>query len=364
MLNIKKISIRYIIWYNNTHGRFYMQKIVKPLLKWYYQNKRDLPWRKHNDPYHIWISEIMLQQTQVETVIPFYLRFIKELPNIKQLAQVDDERLMKLWEGLGYYSRARNLKIAANQIIDIYHGEFPKSYDAIIKLKGIGPYTAGAIASIAYNEKQPAVDGNVLRVYSRINNSYLDIANQKTQQLIATNILKILPKQVGDFNQALMELGATICGYKKMQCNECPINKHCLAFKNNTQNELPVKLKKIKRQSINKTFMIFKYQNEIALQKNQQKTVFHNMWQLPMVDEHLTKTAIIEKYPCISIKKLPSSKHVFTHMDWHIEAYLLEMNNKDSQFEWKSIESIKEDIALATVYRKYIEPMVILQEDI
>ncbi len=341
-----------------------MQKIVKPLLKWYYQNKRELPWRKYKNPYHIWISEIMLQQTQVETVIPFYLRFITELPNVQQLSQVDDERLMKLWEGLGYYSRARNLKFAANQIMLNYNGEFPKSYSDIIKLKGIGAYTAGAIASIAYNEKQPAVDGNVLRVYSRINNSYLDIANKKTQQLIAENISKILPKQAGDFNQALMELGATICGYRKMQCNICPINKHCLAFKNNTQNELPVKLKKLKRQSYNKTFIIFKYQNEIALEKNIQKTVFQNMWQLPMLNQHLTKKEIIEKYPCISIQQLPSSKHIFTHMDWHIEVYLLEMNHKDSQFEWKSIVAIKEDIALATVYRKYIEPIAVLQEDI
>ena len=183
-----------------------MKKIVIPLLEWYQENKRDLPWRMEKDPYYVWISEVMLQQTRIETVIPYFKRFIGELPTVHDLAIVDDDKLLKYWEGLGYYNRARNLKKAAIKIVSQYNGEFPQTFEDICSLPGIGEYTAGAIASIAYDEPVPAVDGNVLRVVSRVVASKKDVLEAKTKKEFTEKLQKIMPKQAGDFNEGLMEL--------------------------------------------------------------------------------------------------------------------------------------------------------------
>lgn len=190
----------------------WMEKMREPILNWYQENKRDLPWRKGKNPYFIWISEIMLQQTRIEAVFGYYDRFLKNLPTIQDLAQVDEEKLLKLWEGLGYYNRARNLKKAAQMIEEKYHGEMPKKFEELLELPGIGEYTAGAISSIAFNEPVPAVDGNVLRVLSRVLLSKKDVLEAKTKKEFTEKLRKIMPKQAGDFNEGLMELrGTNLC---------------------------------------------------------------------------------------------------------------------------------------------------------
>ena len=210
-----------------------LKYIVEPLLKWYQLNKRDLPWRRTKDPYHIWVSEIMLQQTRVEAVKPYYTRFLQTLPTVTDLAEADEETILKLWEGLGYYSRVRNMQKAAIQIMDEHNGIFPANYQKLLKLKGIGPYTAGAVGSIAFGLAVPAIDGNVLRVMSRIAADAEDISLQSTKILWEERIKEIMPEEhPGDLNQALMELGATVClpnGAPK--CEICPVRKYCEAYR-------------------------------------------------------------------------------------------------------------------------------------
>ncbi len=334
-----------------------MKKIVKPLLNWYYENKRDLPWRKTNNPYYIWISEIMLQQTRVETVIPYYQRFISTLPTYEDLAKVDEEKLLKLWEGLGYYSRARNLKVAANQVLEKFN-QFPVAYDDLIQLKGIGPYSAGAISSISSNEKRSAIDGNVLRVISRINNSENDISLKSTFNEINIQLLEIMPKNSGDFNQALMELGATVCTYKGYECHKCPIQKYCLSYKYQTQSKIPVKNKKLERKVIEKTILIFVCDDKIAIEKNHNKTVLHNMWQFPNVDIHLSYEEIIQKYDAIHCFELKKRKHIFSHLEWHMRAYVVELNELIPDLKWKSELEINNEIALPNVYKRYYDDYI------
>ena len=210
-----------------------MNSVVDELLIWYEQQKRNLPWRNDINPYHVWISEIMLQQTRIEAVIPYYERFMKELPIISSLASVDEDFLMKLWEGLGYYNRARNLKKAAIKIMNEYDGIFPNTYSEIIKLPGIGEYTASAISSICFGEKQVTVDGNVMRVFTRFYNDSSNISKNNTKKKIHDKLLSILPVDVGNFNQALMELGEVVCIHNGIpKCNDCPLRRSCQSYKN------------------------------------------------------------------------------------------------------------------------------------
>lgn len=333
-----------------------MKKIVRPLLNWYYLHKRELEWRKDKNPYRIWVSEIMLQQTRVEAVKPFYYRFMEQLPTVQALAEVDDEKLMKLWEGLGYYSRARNLKIAAQQIMEEYNGVFPSKYDEIIKLKGIGPYTAGAIASIAFNEKVSAIDGNVLRVMARVQNNFEDIMLASTRKRLEKDLAVILPKEVGEFNQAIMELGAMVCipnGAPK--CHICPLNTHCLAYKADTMLQLPVKKKANRRKIEQKTILLLIYEDKIAVEKNQAKGVLHNMWKFVSLDDHYTQAVIEDKFDAISSYELKSQKYLFSHIEWDMKAYVVYMHTKLAEFEWIAINQVNSEIALPSVYRKYFD---------
>ena len=222
-----------------------MQTEGKVLLDWYYQNKRDLPWRKSKNPYYVWISEIMLQQTRVEAVKGYYMRFLEKLPKLEDLAKVNEDELLKLWEGLGYYSRARNLKKCAVKIMEEYDGKFPEKYKELLCLPGIGEYTAGAIASICFNEKVPAVDGNAIRVVMRLTNDEREIGGQKIKNEIFQKLQKLMPEDSGSFNQALMDLGATICiPNTEPRCNQCPLAEFCLANKEYTAKNIPRKSKK------------------------------------------------------------------------------------------------------------------------
>ena len=261
-----------------------LKKIVEPIVKWYQKQKKILPWKQDKEPYHIWVSEIMLQQTRIEAVKKYYTRFMKELPTIHDLADVPEEKLLKLWEGLGYYSRARNLKKAAIQIEQEYNGKIPTSYTELLKLSGIGEYTAGAIASISYNEKVPAVDGNVLRVVSRVLASKEDVLLPETKRKITKKLLEIMPDEPGDFNEGLMELGEKICLPNTVPlCKKCPIQEFCLANKENLTNEIPVRVKKQKRKIEDKTVFVLKYKNEIAIRKREKTGILANLYEFPNV---------------------------------------------------------------------------------
>lgn len=261
-----------------------LEQIVKPIVKWYQEQKKILPWKQDKEPYHIWISEIMLQQTRIEAVKKYYTRFMKELPTIQHLAKVSDEKLLKLWEGLGYYNRAKNLKKAAIQIEENYKGQMPTSYAELLNLSGIGEYTAGAIASISYQEKVPAVDGNVLRVVSRVIASKDDVLLPETKKRITKKLLEIMPDESGDFNEGLMELGEKICIPNTIPlCEKCPIQQFCIANKENLINEIPVRIKKQKRKVEKRTVFIVKYKDEIAIRKREKTGILANLYEFPNV---------------------------------------------------------------------------------
>ena len=261
-----------------------LQPIVEQIVKWYQKQEKLLPWKKDKEPYHIWVSEIMLQQTRIEAVKKYYTRFMKELPTIQDLAVVPEEKLLKLWEGLGYYSRAKNLKKSAIQIQENNHGKMPTSYVELLKLPGIGEYTAGAIASISYDEKVPAVDGNVLRVVSRVLASKEDVLLPETKKKITNKLLEIMPDEAGDFNEGLMELGEKVCLPNTVPlCATCPIQEFCMANKENLTNEIPVRVKKQKRKIENKTVFILKYKNEIAIRKREKTGILANLYEFPNV---------------------------------------------------------------------------------
>ena len=254
------------------------------LLPWYEENKRDLPWRQDRDPYHVWVSEIMLQQTRVEAVKGYYARFLQTLPTLADLANADDEQLHKLWEGLGYYSRVRNLKKAAQVVMQKYNGVFPRKYEDVLALPGIGEYTAGAVCSIAFNQPTPAVDGNVLRVAARLCDDATPIDNLAFKKTVQKELGKIYPERAGEFTQALMELGATVCGpNRKPVCESCPCNSICLAHKNGTADELPIKTPKKNRRIEEKTVFILSCDGEYALQKRPGKGLLAGLWQFPNV---------------------------------------------------------------------------------
>ena len=261
-----------------------LEQIVKPIVKWYQEQEKILPWKQDKEPYHIWISEIMLQQTRIEAVKKYYTRFMKELPTIQHLAKVSDEKLLKLWEGLGYYNRARNLKKAAIQIEENYKGQMPTSYAELLNLSGIGEYTAGAIASIRYQEKVPAVDGNVLRVGSRVLASKDDVLLPETKKRITKKLLEIMPDESGDFNEGLMELGEKICLPNTIPlCEKCPIQQFCIANKEKLTNEIPVRIKKQKRKVEKRTVFIVKYKDEIAIRKREKTGILANLYEFPNV---------------------------------------------------------------------------------
>ena len=261
-----------------------LKPIVEPIVRWYQDQEKTLPWKQDKEPYHIWVSEIMLQQTRIEAVRKYYTRFMKELPTIHDLAIVPEEKLLKLWEGLGYYSRAKNLKKAAIQIEQEYNGKIPTSYTELLKLSGIGEYTAGAIASISYKEKVPAVDGNVLRVVSRAIASKEDVLLPETKRKVTKKLLEIMSDEPGDFNEGLMELGEKICLPNTVPlCEKCPIQEFCMANKENLTNEIPVRIKKQKRKIENKTVFILKYKNEIAIRKREKTGILANLYEFPNI---------------------------------------------------------------------------------
>lgn len=317
-----------------------LSQLVQPLLAWYDANARILPWREDTAPYRVWISEIMLQQTRVETVKPYFERFMKKLPTIQALAEVEEEALLKLWEGLGYYNRARNLKKAANVIQEQYGGNFPAVYEEMLKLPGIGSYTAGAISSIAFGMQVPAVDGNVLRVISRVIASEEDIANQSVKKKMEEALRSVMPQtKSGAFNQALMEIGATVCVPNgQAKCEICPLNQLCLAKKRDMVMDLPKKTLQKPRKIEEKTILVIKAGDKVALRKRENKGLLAGLYEFPNVEGHLTEDEVLNlirkmSLSPIRIQKLESSKHIFTHREWHMTGFVIKVEELEQMEE-------------------------------
>ncbi|WP_317856279.1 A/G-specific adenine glycosylase [Chakrabartyella piscis] len=333
------------------------QQTIDRLLQWYAREKRDLPWRRSKNPYHIWLSEIMLQQTRVEAVKPYYHKFLEELPTIEDLANVDEDVLMKLWEGLGYYSRVRNLQSAAKQIVADYGGSLPADYKELLKLKGIGTYTAGAIASIAFGLPQVAVDGNVLRVCARFYGDERDIALSQTKKEVELEWISVLPKEAASaFNQAIMEIGAMVCipnGAPK--CEVCPLSPECVARIQNKQYLYPVKSPKPERRLEELSVFFMVYNGKIAVHKRTEKGLLSGLWQLPNCNKEVSTIAQLQEWGIMEaeITNLKGYHHLFTHIKWQMDVYFVEVKELvENEFTWLTKEGMEQEFALPSAFKK------------
>ena len=343
------------------------QNFADVLLSWYDEGHRDLPWRREISPYRTWISEIMLQQTRVEAVIPYFERFMEALPDIPALAAVDDDRLMKLWEGLGYYSRARNLKKAANVCVTLHGGNLPAAYDALIALPGIGDYTAGAVASIAFGERVPAVDGNVLRVLSRITADARDIMQPAAKAHFRALCADAVPAdRPGDFNQAMMELGATLCGPNSApKCAQCPMQAMCRGYQAGIAADLPVRSPKKPRRVEEHTVFVLRCGEEFALIRRGASGVLSRQWGFYDCPGHLDADeaqAHLESlgHTVCALSALPDAKHIFTHIEWRMLLYYAQVLETLPALHWMTREDIRESIAIPSAYRACAEAMAAL----
>lgn len=338
---------------------------AQPLIAWYNNNRRTLPFREVPSAYHIWISEIMLQQTQMATVLPYYERFIQQLPTINALANCPDDILHKLWEGLGYYSRVRNMKKTAIIVMQQYNGIIPADYNTLLSLPGIGPYTAGAIASIAFNQPYVAVDGNVLRVFSRLLADNRNMKDPKVKKEMSQYVQQMQPvKQAGDFNQAVMELGALICTPTSPKCFTCPLNTICMAFKQGTQTQFPVKEpKKAKPISEVAVFIIHTPQGTL-LHKRDDTGLLAGLWEPLTIEteKKMTKkqaeTFLSASFPNISLgEPLPNAKHIFTHRIWRLygwEAQLKQIPNLSKGYIYTNSSQIKKKYSIPSAFKTYM----------
>lgn len=322
------------------HRKYTFDLMTAPLLQWYQRNARILPWRSDPTPYHVWLSEIMLQQTRVEAVKEYYHRFLIDIPDIATLAVIPEERLMKLWEGLGYYNRARNLKKAAQIILTEYHGQFPDNYDDILSLPGIGSYTAGAISSIAFSKPVPAVDGNVLRVTMRLSGSTADISSTRLKKEMEEILKPVIPANCpGTFNQAIMDLGAMVCIPNGTPCcaspeseNVCPLSSICETCRRGLWASIPYKAPKKPRKIENRTIVILEYQNCYSIQKRPEKGLLAGLWEFPSFDYHLSPDELDftlgqEELSVESLQLLGDARHIFSHIEWHMIGYLVHLSD-------------------------------------
>lgn len=306
---------------------FQLEQIVKPLLAWFEKNARTLPWRSISTPYRVWVSEIMLQQTRVEAVKPYFERFMHALPDVKSLAECEEERLLKLWEGLGYYNRVRNMQIAAQTVMEQYDGKLPA-------LKGIGHYTAGAIASIAYGIPVPAVDGNVLRILMRVSADNSDIMKQSVKTRVEQALQQVIPQDcAGSFNQALMELGAIVCVPNgEPLCDQCPWYSFCETRKRGLWQELPVKKKAKGRRIEERTVLVIRDGERVVLKRRPKKGLLAGLYEFPnepgtlTEDEALRAVQDMHLHP-MRIQRLEEAKHIFSHVEWHMQGYMVEVDS-------------------------------------
>ena len=341
-----------------------LYEMVSPIVTWFQKNKRDLPWRNHPDAYRVWVSEIMLQQTRVEAVKPYYERFLRELPTVKDLAEAKEDQLLKLWEGLGYYNRVRNMQKAVQQIMIDYQGQFPDTFEEIRSLKGIGNYTAGAISAFAFGLPKPAVDGNVLRVISRLMGSREDIMKQSVRSKIEEKLEHVIPEgAASDFDQGLIELGALVCVPNgEPKCTECPVAHLCEARKQGMIAEIPVKSKGKARKMEDKTVLIFKDGEKLAIQKRPSKGLLAGLYEFPNQEGHLTMeevTAYSKKIGLmpVRIKKLEDAKHIFSHIEWHMSGYEIVVDElektNEKAFLFIHPEEIEKKYSIPSAFEAY-----------
>ncbi len=350
--------------------------IAEPLVAWYKEHERLLPWRETPSPYRVWVSEIMLQQTRIEAVLPYFQRFMETLPTIKDLADADEDVLMKLWEGLGYYSRARNLQKAAKRVMEEFDGKLPSTYEQLLTLNGIGEYTAGAIASIAFGEPVAAVDGNVLRVMARLLDDDTDVMETKHRKQLTALVNQLVPKgSAGDFNQGIMELGETICLPNAMpRCSECPLKEYCAVAGLERARDLPTRSAP-KTRKVEQRMIVLVITDEskpsVLLHKRKKGGLLGGMWELP--NTTLTDDFQIEKQlkewgvPAKSLKPLSAAKHVFSHIEWHLQGVLVKAKafTPKEGFQLVSADEMKR-YALPTAFRAYSKliPMLLKGEDV
>ena len=319
-------------------------RIIRDICAWYRENKRDLPWRQSRDPYRVWVSEIMLQQTRVEAVIPYYRRFLEALPEVKALAECPEEKLLKLWEGLGYYSRVRNMQKAAREVMENHGGRIPLEREALLMLSGIGSYTAGAIASIAGGEAVPAVDGNVLRVYSRLFADERDVRKEKTKKAV-TEELTLAMKAFfsgtddlpGEFNQGLMDLGAGVClPNGQPLCEACPCRLYCRAHEDGCETSLPVRAPQKARRIEDRTVLLITDTDKVAIRKRPATGLLAGLYEFPNYLGNLTdeeSLAIVEARGLVPlhIQRIENAKHIFSHIEWHMQAYEVRIASFDRE---------------------------------
>ena len=347
-----------------------LELLAQPLLKWFADHARILPWREEVSPYRVWVSEIMLQQTRVEAVKPYFERFVKELPSVAALAECDEERLLKLWEGLGYYNRVRNMQAAAKQVMEEYGGKIPSEYKELLKLKGIGHYTAGAIASIAYGRPVAAVDGNVLRVISRAAGDDRDIMKQQVRVNMEAELEKIIPKgRAGAFNQALMELGATVClPNGKPKCSECPWQKLCIAHRESLVELLPVKSKPAKRRIEERTVLLVRDGERILIRKRPEKGLLAGMYEFPNELGYMDTKSVIsyvkeQGLMPLRVEEICDAKHIFSHVEWRMKGYLIRVGpvpEVQEELLFAEIPDFGENYPMPSAFAAYMKYLNIL----
>ncbi len=347
-----------------------IEQFREDLVNWFLKEQRELPWRLNKDPYRVWVSEIMLQQTRVDTVIPYYQRFMEWFPTIEDFAEADEEKILKAWEGLGYYSRVRNLHTAVKEVKESYGGVVPNTPEEISRLKGVGPYTAGAILSIAYGLPEPAVDGNVMRVLSRILEIYDDIAKPATRKIFEQAVRELIDHDhTSEFNQALMELGALICTPTKPSCLLCPVREHCQAFEKGLQQELPVKTKAKKTRTVNlSAVVVMDESGRMIIQKRPSSGLLAGLWEFPNYEvsgiDELKQVVAKENHLVMEdIRPIGQINHVFSHLIWDITAYVAKVENIE-QFTEKNrkIAFVKDEdfqhYALPVSHQKIYEALL------
>lgn len=343
--------------------------LTEPLCLWYEENKRSMPWREDATPYHVWLSEIMLQQTRIEAAKAYYERFIRKLPDVRALAEVSEEELLKLWEGLGYYNRARNLKKAAELLVERYDGQLPAEYDQLLELPGVGSYTAGAVASIAYGVPAPAVDGNVLRVIMRYLGCRDDISKASVRKKMERSVMAVIPAgQPGEFNQALMELGEVVCIPGGMPlCGECPLAPDCLSRRQGCQMELPVKPEKKARRIEKRTLLVLESGARFGIARRPSQGLLADLWEFPSLEGHRTlpqiQSFLEERGTDIrQICQMKSGRHIFSHVEWHMRGYHIQLGEDRPQdivsgLVWARKEELQKKYAIPVAFHSFLHQL-------
>lgn len=343
--------------------------IAAPLVAWYAEHERSFPWRENPSPYRVWVSEIMLQQTRIEAALPYFERFMQTLPTIADLAAATEDVLLKLWEGLGYYSRVRNLQKAAQKVMTEFGGELPNSYEQLLTLPGIGEYTAGAIASIAFGKRAAAVDGNVLRVMARLTDDDSDVMQPKNRKRLTALVQSLVPEgRAGDFNQGIMELGETVClPNAQPHCTQCPLWEHCAVAGLERARELPTRTQaKPRRVECRTVYVIVTEElpRKVLLHRRPTKGLLGGMWELPNIESDYEGSALPDwGVLAESVGRLPSAKHVFSHVEWHMTGCLVTAKSITIKPEFQTVT--KEELAnfaLPTAFRTYSK--LLLEEDV